>query len=414
LAIPEIRLPGFRREGSIKAIRELFFVAKRIADDRRQGIISFQDDVRSGAPAAGAQVSSFFCGDPAMIRAHPHLWGTIPIVPPEWHDGNRAPRGDGRRGFTLIELLVVIAIIAILIALLVPAVQKVREAAARLQCTNNLKQIGLALHGYHDANRRFPYENTNLSDSLRCNWVAHIFPYIELPYKPTILGPTTTIGGSVLPQPGIRNDAIGNTFVIQLFICPSDGNTMSADGTRALGNYLGVNAPNTDQRDYWNTSTDGVFVYQCHNTVNVSISDPRAVVNTNGPPTTIASITDGTSNTLAVGERPSYPSLPEPGYCGAWGYSEVDSAMGLPNTRQWCATKDINGIACPGGKQWFQPGTPGNYCDANHFWSRHPGGGNWLFCDGSVRFLTYNIGTGTQAALATKAGGEPVDASQIP
>ena len=151
-------------------------------------------------------------------------------------------------------------------------------------------------------------------------------------------------------------------------------------------------------------------MYQCHNTVNVSIADPSAVVNTNGPPTTVASITDGTSNTLAVGERPPVPEL----HCGAWVYSELDSAMGLPNTRQWCATEDKSGIACPTGKQWFQPGTPGNYCDGNHFWSKHPGGGIWLFCDGSVRFLSYDIGTGTQAALARKRAGSPSMAVRFP
>jgi prepilin-type N-terminal cleavage/methylation domain-containing protein/prepilin-type processing-associated H-X9-DG protein len=316
-----------------------------------------------------------------------------------------------RPAFTLIELLVVIAIIAILIGLLLPAVQKVREAANRMTCFNNLKQIGIALHAYHGSNSRFPYENTSVSDSVRCNWIAHIFPYIEQPFTGVALGPTVVIGGNTVPEPGIRNNAINNQYVVKILLCPSDGPKMSDDGTHALGNYLGVNAPNTDQRDYWNTNTAGTFVYQCHNTVNVSITDPSAVVDTRGLATTFDNITDGSSNTLAVGERPAYPRLPEAGYCGTWVYSEMDSALGLPNTKQWCATHDAAGHACPGGNQWFQPGSSNNYCDANHYWSKHPGGGNWLFCDGSVRFLSYNIGTRVQSALATKAGGEPINGS---
>jgi prepilin-type processing-associated H-X9-DG protein len=284
-----------------------------------------------------------------------------------------------------------------------------------MSCQNNLKQIGLALHNYHDSNNRFPYENIHINDHPRSNWLAHLFPYFEQPFTPRQPGPTTTRGTTVTPGGNapsdsfIENNAIGNDYLVKVLVCPSDGAKIrDVPGERlAMGNYLAVNAPNTDQRDANNKNTGGVFYYWGHFASTAQGSPPVWE-----PASTINSITDGTSNTLMVGERPSYPYLsavaaPSDWQCGAWVYSEVDSGLGLPNTKFWCGSQDPNGHSCPSGPQWFGPGSDKNGCDAHHYWSKHSGGGNWAFADGSVRFLSYNLSTQIQAALATKAGGEP-------
>jgi prepilin-type N-terminal cleavage/methylation domain-containing protein/prepilin-type processing-associated H-X9-DG protein len=287
-----------------------------------------------------------------------------------------------RRAFTLIELLVVIAIIAILIALLVPAVQKVREAAARLQCQNNLKQIGLALHNHHDTYKKLPSAGTNLN-----SWMYRILPYVEQGniYK--------------MAQPPTNNY---NAFsqVIPVYLCPSDGRDLTSSkynfGTiYAVTSYLGViGKANAD-----NPNTTGIIGK-----------------NSSTPAVRLTDITDGTSNTVMVGERPPSPEL----YWGWWAYQNWDNALWAVVT-PLLYTKD----SAQGGQAGGPPGTgkpcpspaiysPGNinyYCDANHFWSFHTGGGNWVFGDGSVRFLPYSVGATILPALATRAGGETVDST---
>ncbi|HXG09398.1 MAG TPA: DUF1559 domain-containing protein [Gemmataceae bacterium] len=303
---------------------------------------------------------------------------------------------QSRHGFTLIELLVVIAIIGVLVALLLPAVQKVREAANRTTCTNNLRQIGIALHNYHDQFLHFPYTTNSQFNSDRTTWLAHLFPFLEQPFTPAAMAP---------PNPGVRNVAVPTTFSAQILVCPSDGrrNTINGDG---VTNYVAVTVPNTDHWDTWNWSTEGVFVRKTRYRDGTARQD----MDFNWPATRIMMITDGTSNTVMVGERP--PVIDQ--NWGVWSFATLSSSLGIAN-RLFAFSTDQSGTLCPVGPQYFQPPNPnftrGSRCDLHHFWSEHAGGGHWCFADGSVRFLTYRAGPVVLPQLGTRAGGEVVDSS---
>jgi prepilin-type N-terminal cleavage/methylation domain-containing protein/prepilin-type processing-associated H-X9-DG protein len=350
-----------------------------------------------------------------------------------------------RRGFTLIELLVVIAIIAVLIGLLLPAVQKVREAANRMKCSNNLKQIGLALHNYHDVNGVFPPSadvnpvpfpsgsNKGWQPYWFVSWCVRIYPFIEQDniYKQTDAEMNDTAFSAPSPRyyPW-RKEFLGLGTVQPMFSCPSDSRTLkpffysAGPYNVAFTAYLGVSGvshrgspgsgiPNDERDPVTNllTGMSGVLIpgINTGNGLQGSVS--------------IATILDGTSNTIVVGERPPSADLffgwMFAGY-GNEGDGDCDVVLGMSerNENNPNGTTDPAGNPCSVGNKdpnatsplpWkFQPGSIYNQCDQFHFWSFHTGGANFLFGDGSIRFLTYQINPNTQRALATRAGGEVV------
>jgi prepilin-type N-terminal cleavage/methylation domain-containing protein/prepilin-type processing-associated H-X9-DG protein len=303
-------------------------------------------------------------------------------------------RRSARRGFTLIELLVVIAIIAVLIGLLLPAVQKVREAAARVKCQNNLKQLGLSLHTYHDSTNQYPpYYPPGLAstDPRRYteNWTYLLLPYIEQDSVYRL--PFTTRA---------QYDAQVRPQVIQTYLCPSNPLPSTLDNpVTNLTNYLGVTGR---QRSDWRAPPNGVG--QDTGIMAVVGPDGNTPMKIN-----VGAVTDGTSNTLAFAERPPTPDL-QWGW-GLRGNPNLDSLIWAryvvpPDTTSINGGRDEAGQPCPFPMYFQAPRNPPSICDGYHIWSYHSGGGNFALADGSVRFFNYSAGTTTIVGMSTRALGE--------
>jgi prepilin-type N-terminal cleavage/methylation domain-containing protein/prepilin-type processing-associated H-X9-DG protein len=295
-----------------------------------------------------------------------------------------------RKGFTLIELLVVIAIIAILIGLLVPAVQKVRDSAARTQCLNNLKQLGIASHAYHDTYKKFP-PAVNLPGEDKFGWPA-------APYQ----NKWFSLHMALLPfieQNNLRRNAVDNVpnphykncngegsvgaQMITILVCPAD----SAMPDPAVGQY-GIY--------FFGLTSYGGCSGTSATTTNGTASLKNGIFFMNSS-VRLIQIRDGTSNTLMFGERSrlNLPATSSSQALGGWAwvnfYAQEDNTM---NT-----SRPIEGI---------------NVHDLNQFGSQHSDGviSNFTFADGSVRSLSATISIVPLQRLSTRAGGEVVDASQ--
>ena len=293
---------------------------------------------------------------------------------------------SGRRGFTLIELLVVIAIIAILIALLLPAVQQAREAARRTQCRNNMHQLGIALHNYHDAHSCFPIGQGTWASGTRWqmnSWGTALLPFLD---EVSLFNAYNQSQDAAWHYGGPRGNCTATRQELDQFWCPSDSDVRTA-GCFGRTCYAGCGSSLPGAGHYGGLSAstaNGILFYQSC----IRIRD----------------VTDGTTQTLAFGEV----CLP------TRAMEAVGSSIVLFCAREWgrsFRTKVLRTSGTPinAGKEYcnYAYYSSPSYCSM--FGSKHEGGAFFTFADGSSKFLSESIDATTFSALGSRAGNELVD-----
>lgn len=301
----------------------------------------------------------------------------------------------GRSGFTLIELLVVIAIIAVLVALLLPAVQQARAAARRAQCLNNLKQIALAAHNHHDVHQHFPHGVTDRQPGDTANTyesgLIDLLPYLERDDIAQRWDSDEPRDSTVDADGDGYANADLQKLLIPTYLCPQmspPNGPLGGEEDRAWCSYL-LHAGTQDAvlHPYWMyygftaaPAYDGIFVPDCWD---------NALGRAHNKPVKMSYVTDGTSNTLLVGETDFKPhGVPSTDMGGVWAYGYIGYAWG---TTYWPLNMhDHDPADSPLGA----------------YRSEHTGGVNFALADGSVRFFSENIDNTIYEALGTRAGGE--------
>jgi prepilin-type N-terminal cleavage/methylation domain-containing protein/prepilin-type processing-associated H-X9-DG protein len=321
-----------------------------------------------------------------------------------------------RRGFTLIELLVVIAIIGVLVGLLLPAVQKVREAASRMKCASNLKQVGVALHNYHDTFNYFPPGyidgNTNPASTPDNDvgpgwgWASFLLPYME---QQNLYNQIDFSQGV-----GLGSNVAVSQVPLTIYQCPSDPYQQNftvwpTSVVVAHSNYVGCNgweecfwnsggvgdpAGNDGLAGTYGSAGNGLFFRNSHHN--------------------FASVTDGLSYTIFVGERSAnhapatWTGAVTGGRCPAWMASQPPAPYSPPPGPPYDNADFDEALVLAHGNATHLPNADFPIFDPDVFYSMHPGGANFLFGDGSVHFLRSTINGKTYQSLCTIAGGETI------
>jgi prepilin-type processing-associated H-X9-DG protein len=297
-----------------------------------------------------------------------------------------------RPGLSLVEVLVALGIVGLLCGLLVPAVQRARETAARASCLNNLKQIGLALHSYHDTFGCLPPQRpptiqpppAHDAETL-LSWMALVLPQMG----EQALWELSIEGCAADSNPNDNPPHVGYATVVRTYVCPDDAARLSTP----LGNARFAPAAFTSYIGLGGIA--GVF----------GVYPPLAGPLGSAPGIRLTDVTDGTSRTAMVSERPPPSSLQAGRWYPAFLYELGDN--GPDEQIVFPVLNDLDPLCPHEGFPSLGPGRIDNPCDRFHLWSFHPGGANFLFCDSSARFLPYSAGP-IIPSLSTIGGGEQV------